>query len=60
MFSYFLFKRIVLASAASLIDIFVYKSEPVLPFYNTDLECNNNASIGKRCLDADMDSVFFV
>ena len=59
MFSYFLFKRIVLASAASLIDIFVYKSEPVLPFYNTDLECNN-ASIGKRCLDADMDSVFFV
>lgn len=62
MFSKFLFQRIVVI-ATSIIEVFIYKSDPVLPFYNTDVECNNNYynnSIGKKCLDADMDSVFFV
>ena len=53
MFSYFLLQKIVV-TATSLIKIFVCKSEPVLPLYNT------GTSIGKRCLDGDMDSVFFV
>ena len=60
MFSNFLFQRIAVV-AASIIKVFIYKSDPVLPFYNTNVDCNNyNNSIGKRCLDADMDSVFFV
>lgn len=62
MFSKFFFQRITVI-ATSIIEVFIYKSDPVLPFYNTDLECNNyyyNNSIGKKCLDADMDSVFFV
>jgi len=60
MFSNFLFQRIVVI-ATSIIEVFVYKSDPVLPFYNTDVDCNNyNNSFGLRCLDADMDSVFFV
>ena len=60
MFSKFIFQRIFVI-ATSIIEVFIYKSGPVLPFYNTDVECNNyNNSIGKRCLDADMDSVFFV
>ena len=61
MFSNFLFQRIVVI-ATSIIEVFVYKSDPVLPFYNTEVDCNNiyNNSIGKKCLDADMDSVFFV
>jgi hypothetical protein len=50
------FKQIVVA-ATMIMELFVYKSEPVLPFY---LECNDNYTIGKKCLDADMDSVFFV
>jgi len=60
MFSNFLFQRIVVI-ATSIIEVFVYKSGPVLPFYNTEIDYNNyNNSIGKKCLDADMDSVFFV
>ena len=60
MSSNFIFKQIAVA-ATMIIELFVYKSEPILPFYNTDLECNNNNyTIGKKCLDADMDSVFFV
>jgi hypothetical protein len=54
--SNFFIKQIVV-TAAMIMDIFVYKSEPILPFY---LECNNNYTIGKKCLDGDMDSVFFV
>jgi hypothetical protein len=38
----------------------VYKSEPILPYHIAEIECNNNYTIGKKCLDADMDSVFFV
>jgi hypothetical protein len=59
MSSNFVFKQIVIA-ATMIMELFVYKSEPILPFYNTDLDCNNNYTIGKKCLDADMDSVFFV
>lgn len=61
MFSKFLFQKIVVI-ATSIMEVFVYKSGPVLPFYNTEVGCNNiyNNSIGKKCLDADMDSVFFV
>ena len=55
----FLFQKIILASTA-LLQIFIYKTEPVLPYYISDIECNNNSSIGKRCLDGDMDSVFFI
>jgi hypothetical protein len=55
--SNYLFRKFI-AAATMLIELFVYKTEPVLPFY---LECdNNNNTIGKRCLDGDMDSVFFV
>jgi hypothetical protein len=46
-----------IAAATMIIEVFVYKSEPVLPFY---LDCNNKYAIGKRCLDGDMDSAFFV
>jgi hypothetical protein len=59
MSSNFIFKQIAVA-ATMIIELFVYKSEPILPFYKTDLECKNNYTIGKKCLDADMDSVFFV
>lgn len=58
--SNYLFRKFI-AAATMLIELFVYKTEPVLPFY---LECdnnnNNNNTIGKKCLDGDMDSVFFV
>jgi hypothetical protein len=48
----------IISAATMIIELFVYKSEPILPFY---LDCNNNNyTIGKKCLDADMDSVFFV
>ena len=65
MSSNFLFQKIIVA-VTMILELFVYKTEPVLPFY---LECdnnnnnnnnNNNYTIGKRCLDGDMDSVFFV
>jgi len=52
----FLFQKII-SVASMIINLFVYEREPVLPFY---LKYNNNCSIGKRCLDGDMDSVFFV
>jgi len=52
----FLFQKIIVA-ATMILDLFVYEREPVLPFY---LECDNKYAIGKRCLDGDMDSVFFV
>ena len=54
--SNYLFRKFI-AAATMLIELFVYKTEPVLPFY---LECDNNNTIGKKCLDGDMDSVFFV
>ena len=47
----------IIAAATMIMEIFVYKSEPVLPFY---IECNDNYTIGKKCLDGNMDSVFFV
>ena len=54
----FLFQKIIVA-ATMILELFVYERErePVLPFY---LECDNKYAIGKRCLDGDMDSVFFV
>jgi hypothetical protein len=55
----FYFQKII-AAATMIIEIFVYKSEPVLPHYINQIECNNNSTIGKRCLDGNMDSVFFV
>jgi hypothetical protein len=54
--SNYLFQKFI-AAATMLIELFVYEREPVLPFY---LECDNKYAIGKRCLDGDMDSVFFV
>jgi hypothetical protein len=59
MSSNYLFQKIIVA-ATMLIELFVYEREPVLPFYHTRLECDNKYAIGKRCLDGDMDSVFFV
>jgi hypothetical protein len=56
----FYFQKIIAAAATMIIDLFVYEREPVLPFYNTRLECDNKYAIGKKCLDGDMDSVFFV
>ena len=50
------FQKIVVAAASMIIKLFVYNSEPILPFY---LDCNNKYAIGKRCLDGDIDSVFF-
>jgi hypothetical protein len=58
MFSHFIFQRIFFA-ANMIIDIFVYKENYVLPYYNTDINNKNNNSC-RRCLDGDMDSVFFV
>lgn len=64
----FLFQKIIVA-CTTLLQVFIYKTEPVLPYYINDLKCNNlecndncndNCSIGKRCLDGDMDSVFFI
>ena len=61
MSSNFLFQKIVMV-ATMIVELFVDKSkcEPILPFYNTRLECDNKYVIGKKCLDGDMDSVFFV
>jgi hypothetical protein len=59
MFSNFLFQRI-LNGVSTILELLVYKSEPVLPYYTSDIECDYNTTIGKRCLDGDMDSVFFV
>jgi hypothetical protein len=50
----------IISAATMIIEIFVYKSEPILPYHIAEIECNNNYTIGKKCLDADMDSVFFV
>ena len=54
-----LFQKIIVATTM-IIELFVYEREPVLPFYHTTLECDNKYAIGKRCLDGDIDSVFFV
>jgi hypothetical protein len=56
----FYFQKIIAVAATMIIDLFGYEREPVLPFYNTRLECDNKYAIGKKCLDGDMDSVFFV
>ena len=58
MFSNYLFQKILIG-VSYVIEVFLYKSEPVLPYYTSDIECDYNTSVGKRCLDADMDSVFF-
>jgi hypothetical protein len=50
----------IIAAATMIIKIFVYKSEPILPFYNSDLDYNNNNNSCARCLDANMDSVFLL
>jgi len=52
----FLFQKIMIASSA-LLKLFIYKTEYVLPYYVDDLESNNSC---KRCLDGDIDSVFFI
>jgi hypothetical protein len=59
MFSNYLFQKILIG-VSSVIEIFLYKSEPVLPYHIAEIEYNTNTTIGKRCLDGDMDSVFFV
>jgi hypothetical protein len=59
MFSHFIFQRIFFA-ANMIIDIFVYKENYVLPYYNTDINNKNKNNSCRRCLDGDMDSVFFV
>ena len=53
-----LFQKIF-TGVSSVIEVFLYKSAPVLPYYTSDIECDYNTTVGKRCLDADMDSVFF-
>jgi len=58
MFSNYLFQKIFIG-VSSVIEVFLYKSDPLLPYYTSDIECNYNTTVGKRCLDADMDSVFF-
>ncbi len=58
MFSNYLFQKILIG-VSSVIEVFLYKNEPVLPYYTSDIECDYNTTVGKRCLDADMDSVFF-
>ena len=58
MFSNYLFQKIF-TGVSSVIEVFLYKSAPVLPYYTSDIEYNTNTTVGKRCLDADMDSVFF-
>ena len=61
MFLNIIFQRVFLA-ANMIIDVFLYKDNYVLPYYNTDINNNNdnNNTNCKRCLDGDMDSVFFV
>ena len=57
MFFNIIFQRLFVA-ANVIIEVFLYKDNYVLPYYNTDI--NNNTTNCKRCLDGDMDSVFFV
>jgi hypothetical protein len=62
MFFNIIFQRLFVA-ANVIIEVFLYKDNYVLPYYNTDLDNNNNNNNNnncKRCLDGDMDSVFFV
>lgn len=59
MFTKFVIQRIIVATTM-IIDLFMYKSEPILPYHIAEIDCNHNYTIGKKCLDADMDSVFFV
>ena len=58
MFLNIIFQRLFVA-ANVIIEVFLYKDNYVLPYYNTDVDNNNNTNC-KRCLDGDMDSVFFV
>ena len=59
MFSNYLFQKILIGVSA-IVEIFVYKNRHLLPHYINEIECDYNSSIGKRCLDGNMDSVFFV
>ena len=59
MFLNIIFQRLFVA-ANVIIEVFLYKDNYVLPYYNTDLDNNNSNNNCKRCLDGDMDSVFFV
>ena len=60
MFFNIIFQRLFVA-ANVIIEVFLYKDNYVLPYYNTDIDNNNNTNNNcKRCLDGDMDSVFFV
>ncbi len=59
MFFNIIFQRVFVA-ANMIIDAFLYNDNYVLPYYNTDVEINNKINNCKRCLDGDMDSVFFV
>ena len=58
MFSNYLFQRILIGVSA-LAEIFVYKNRHLLPYHIDEIEYNSNTTIGKRCLDGNMDSVFF-
>jgi len=51
-----IFQKIVI-TATMIIKLFVCKDCRLLPLYISDLKCNNNNNA--RCLDGDMDSVFF-
>ena len=59
MFSNYLFQKILIGVSA-IVEIFVYKNRNLLPFHLSEIDCDYNTTIGKRCLDGDMDSVFFV
>jgi hypothetical protein len=48
-----------LIGVSAIVEIFVYKNRNLLPFHLSEIDCYNT-TIGKRCLDGDMDSVFFV
>jgi hypothetical protein len=58
MFSNYLFQKILIGVSA-IVEIFVYKNRHLLPHYISEIDCHNT-TIGKRCLDGNMDSVFFV
>lgn len=57
MFSNYLFQKILIG-VNGLVEIFLYKNRHLLPYHIAEIEYNT--TIGKRCLDGDMESVFFV
>jgi len=59
MFSNYVFQRILIG-VSFVVEIFVYKNRHLLPHYIDENDCNKNYTIGKRCLDGNINSVFFV